>query len=80
MAHSGEHAFYVKTVPGTFGQVVLKNAARTKAATKVQAAVNSVHQPAPRTTNVLLLARYEQNCFLLFVQVVHKGVWPKWLG
>ena len=58
MAQSGENAFYVKTVPGTFGQIVMKNAARTKAATKVQAAVNAIHQPVLKTTNKLLLARY----------------------
>lgn len=57
MGQSGEHAFYVKTIPGSFGQVVLKNAARTKAAAKVQATANTPAQGPPQTKNLLLLAR-----------------------
>lgn len=67
MGQSGEHAFYVKTVPGTFGQVVLKNAARTNAATKVQATASLPAQAVPKTTNLLLLARYGHGFGIIYV-------------
>lgn len=77
LGHSGENAFYIKTVPGTLGQVVLKNAARTKAATKVQATVNALSQPVPKTTNVVLLARCgleSKAVFMLWMVVCCGGL------
>jgi hypothetical protein len=56
---SGEQAYYVRSTPGMLGHTVLKNAAKTKAATKVHATVNASNAPKVKstTTHRQLLAR-----------------------
>lgn len=60
IGQSGEQAYYVRSTPGMLGHTVLKNAAKTKAATKVHATVNASNAPKVKstTTHRQLLARY----------------------
>ena len=57
IGQSGEQAYYVRSTP--VGHTVLKNAAKTKAATKVHGTVNASNAPRmkPTTTQRQLLAR-----------------------
>jgi hypothetical protein len=60
IGHSGEQAYYVRSTPGMPGHTVLKNAAKTKAATKVHATLNASNtlKVKSTTTHRQLLARY----------------------